>query len=318
MITVIVPTARRAPMLRTALASIGRQTALARIDRIIVSENGGDRDSEAVCGEFPSLPITYLFRTPTTPLQHGRFLMRECLDGELTAFLHDDDWWTPTHLANAIDTLDAQPHASAYGAGHFVVAGESAMLNCNGNLFPWFASNYAPFQPVWELSRLNVLMGELLGTLFHYSSLVARTTQLQKAAYIYDLGNPFDNDRMLFFALSTFGPLLFNPTPDVFIRNHGVQDCFNFDNTSRIAHMCGTTRWMVQTSGKSWKTIAASFAKRMAMCPLEASGTLGVLARQEWCLPEIHRQLQAQAQVDAPGGDHFEPVKTSENMVAMR
>jgi hypothetical protein len=230
MINVIIPTASRPQMLRTALQSVAAQTAVDEIDRVFVSENGGNRESEKICAEFPALPITYIFRTPTP-------------------------------------------------------------LNCSGNLFPWFGSNYSDFKPIWELSRLNVIMAELLGTVAHYSTLVVRTDALRKSAYVFDLNNPFDNDRMLIFALSVFGPLLFNPTPDTFVRNHQVQDCFNFDTDSRLKHMCGTTRWMVENSGKSWHALAAAFTKRMALCPPEADGTLKMLAMKEWCVPELTRNL---------------------------
>jgi glycosyltransferase involved in cell wall biosynthesis len=289
MISIILPTASRPSMLRTALESVANQTAVEKIGRIFVSENGGCRESEAICKEFPALPIKYTFRVPATPMEHAKILMRECLHGELIAFLHDDDWWTPSHLSHALQNLETHPQAAVYGSSHFVVSGESSMLNCSGNLFPWFGANYAPFKPVWEISRLNVLMAQLLGTISHYSTLVVRTELMKKAAYVYDLDNPFDNDRMLIFALSVFGSLLYNPVPDAFVRNHPVQDCLTFDNDARFKHMCGTTRWMVETSGRPWEVISNSFFKRMAMCPPEALGTLKKLALEEWCIPELVR-----------------------------
>jgi glycosyltransferase involved in cell wall biosynthesis len=293
MINIIVPTAARPAMLRTALQSIANQTAADAIDQVLVSENGGCRKSEEVCREFPRLPITYLFReNPTSAMEHGCLLVKEHLQSELTAFLHDDDWWNPAHLARAIESLAAHPQAGAYGAGHFVVSGESSMLNCSGNLFPWFGSNFAPMTGVWELSRTNVLMAELLGTIAHYSTLVVRTEILRKASYVFDLRNPFDNDRMLNFALSTCAPFVFNPVPEGFVRNHGVQDCFTFDEQKRIDHMCATTRWMVETSGKSWDVVAKSFAKRMSQCPAEAVATLKALSLKPWCVPEMLKHLR--------------------------
>jgi hypothetical protein len=292
MLTLLLPTAARPAMLRTALASVASQSAAAKIGRIYVSENGGSRESEAVCAEFPTLPIIYIFRSPAvTPLEHGQLLMRECSLGDFTAILHDDDWWAPNHIANALAALEAHPDAAVYGSGHFVVSGESSMLNCSGNLFPWFGANYPAFAQVWKLSRLNVLMAELLGTAAHYSSMVTRTDALKKSAYIWDLGNNFDNDRMLLFALSNCGPLLFNPTPEVFVRNHGVQDCFLFNDESQQKHMCGTTRWMIESSGKSFDLIANAFAKRMAKCPDSAVPTLRTLAMKDWCVPELKRHI---------------------------
>jgi glycosyltransferase involved in cell wall biosynthesis len=292
MLTVLLPTANRPAMLRTALQSVAAQTALAQVTRVVVSENGGSRASEAVCAEFPQLPLTYVFRSRTlTPLEHGRRLMNEYPDAPYSAILHDDDWWAPTHLAHAMAALEVNPDAPVYGSGHFVVSAESSMLNCSGNLFPWFGANYAAYAPWWKLSRLNVLMAELLGTAAHYSTLVARTPALREASSVFDTGNIFDNDRMIVFALSAAGPLLFNPTPEVFVRNHGVQDCFLFNDDARRKHMCETTRWMVETSGKSYDLIAKTFARRMAQCPEPAVPTLSALAMMEWCIPELKRHL---------------------------
>jgi glycosyltransferase involved in cell wall biosynthesis len=290
MLTILLPTANRPAMLRTALQSIADQTALARITRVVVSENSGSRASEAVCASFPQLPITYTFRRQAlTPLEHGRQLMNEYPESPYTAILHDDDWWTPIHLANALAALEANPDSPVYGCGHFVVSAESSMLNCSGNLFPWFGSNYAAYAPWWKLSRLNVLMAELLGTVSHYSTLVARTPALREASSVFETGNIFDNDRMIVFALSGAGPLLFNPTPEVYVRNHGVQDTYLFPDNEKARHMCGTTRWLVETSGRPWDAIVHNFSKRMAQCPAHAMPTLRALAKMEWCLPEMQR-----------------------------
>ncbi len=289
-LTILLPTANRPAMLRTALESIVAQTALLQIARVVVSENGGTRGSEDVCAAFPQLPITYVFRSRSlTPLEHGQRLMNEYPDDAYTAILHDDDWWAPAHLANALAALDANPDAPVYGSGHFVVSAESSMLNCSGNLFPWFGANYAAYAPWWKLSRLNVLMAELLGTASHYSTIVARTPALRDASSVFDTGNIFDNDRMIVFALSGHGPLLFNPTPEVFVRNHGVQDTYLFPGDERARHMCSTTRWLVETSGRPWDAIVHQFSRRMAQCPAHAAPTLRALAKMEWCLPEMQR-----------------------------
>jgi len=57
--------------------------------------------------------------------------------------------------------------------------------------------------------------------------------------------------------------------------------------------MCQTTEWMVNSGMKSWSTIAAAFAKRLAGCP-EGEIKMQLLrdaAVREWCLPEIARHL---------------------------
>ncbi len=84
MISILLPTAARPEMLRTALQSIAGQTALGQVGRIFVSENGSDKRSGEVCASFPGLPITYLYRDPVSSMEHGRRLMRECLEGDYT------------------------------------------------------------------------------------------------------------------------------------------------------------------------------------------------------------------------------------------
>ena len=296
MVTILLPTVSRPTMLRTALESIADQSASDAISRIIVSENGGSRESEDVCRQFPSLPITYLFRDSIPPLEHAKVLMRDCLQGELTAILHDDDWWAPSHLANALWNLESNPGAAVYSANHFLVANESSLPKCcDTQIFAWFGANFAALNATWELSKNNVLMGGLLGTMAHYSTLVARTTALKKSAYIYDLNNPFDNDRMLLFALSLHGPLIFNPLPEVFVRYHAVQDCASFDSYTRIKHMCDTTRWLLQTYGKPVEIVASNFMRRISTCPAESMETLRTLSEKDWCLPEINRGLLSKA-----------------------
>jgi hypothetical protein len=294
MVTIIIPTASRPMMLRTALQSIAEQTARHQIDRVYVSENGGNRESEQVCAEFPTLPVTYVFRVPMKPLEHAKVLLEDFLgESPYTAYLHDDDWWGPSHLKNALEALESRPEVGTYSASHFIVSGEISKLNCCDNVFPWFGSSYAPMSSMWELSRLNVLMAQLLNTMAHYSTLVVRTEILRKAAYVFDLGNPFDNDRMLIFALSTFAPFLYNPMPEVFIRNHAAQDCSSFAWRKQMQHQCETTRWMVEASGKSWEMIATCFAKRLTLCPTEAIPTLRGLAAHQWSLPELFRNVKS-------------------------
>ena len=64
MVQVLIATRRRPDYLRVALESVRAQSAVDRIGTAVVSENGGSRDSQKVCLEFPDLPILYLFQEP--------------------------------------------------------------------------------------------------------------------------------------------------------------------------------------------------------------------------------------------------------------
>jgi glycosyltransferase involved in cell wall biosynthesis len=300
MISILIPTAGRPEMLRTALQSLAGQTALARIGRVFVSENGNDRRSEEICAAFPSLPITYLFRNPTSAMEHGRILFREAHENEYTAVLHDDDWWCPEHLQRAFDHLGANPDAVAYNCGHYIVENENSLLNCDNNLFAWFGSNYRGHMAPWVLSKSDVLLALLLGTMSHYSTLVVRAECFRSASQVFDLGNPFDNDRMLTFALSNLGPIIFNPTPGVFVRRHQGQDFRSFPSATAIGYMRKTTEWMIAGSGKPWLAVAKAFRNRLASCPAAATNTLVQAAMNPWCLPELAKHVDGLLQPTAP------------------
>ena len=299
-------------MLRTALQSVAGQTAQARIGRVFVSENGSDRRSEAVCAEFPTLPITYLFRDhPVSAMEHGRIMSQQYPEGKYTAVLHDDDWWGPEHLQRAFDLLEANPDAVAYNSGHYIVESENSLLACDNNLFAWFGSNFHSHATPWILFRSDVLLALLLGTMSHYSTSVIRTENLRKAAVIFDLGNPYDNDRMLTFALSAQGQIIFNPTPGVFIRRHQGQDYRSFPTATQVAYMCKTTEWIIGTSGKPWLAVAKAFRQRIASCPAAATSTLLNAAMVPWCLPEMAKHVDGLIRPTEPAP--VLPVPVAEN-----
>jgi len=285
-------------MLRMALQSVAVQTAVAKIDRIVVSENGDDRNSRLVCQEFPQLPIGYVFREPALkPLEHAQVLMKE-LQGDITCILHDDDWWMPDHLEDALASLEAEPEAAAYGA-NFIFYQEPDLLQ-RYDLSAWFGANYPSEAPFWRMSHSNVLLASFFGLIVHYSSLVARTATLAQSAFVYDLDNPFDNDRMILLALSRCGPVLFNPEIRVVVRHHQARETSLFDHAERARRMTQTSEWMVGLGLKSWQVIAGAFAKRLAACPDDRKkrDLIRIATLRPWCLPEMARHLDRAADKD--------------------
>ena len=292
MVTVLIPTASRPALLREALRSVAQQTAVRFIDQIFVSENGMDRGSEAVCAEFPQLPLKYIFRDPAgSALHHARIMMKELLVGDITCILHDDDWWLPNHLGNALSALKENPEASLYGSNfHISMDGEIGGYN---DIHAWFGSNYAPMAPYWKMSKSNALMGSILGLVIHYSTTVIRTVALKNAAYVYDEDNTFDSDRMLLGALSAFGPVLFGTEVSAIIRHHAKRDTSTFTQQEQYRRMCTTTAWLVKASNKPWSTVATIFLKRLSDCPSpELKAELFQMASERpWCWPEIAQHL---------------------------
>lgn len=287
-------------MLRMALQSVADQTAVAKISRVFVSENGSDRKSQALSSEFSQLPITYLFRDPaTTAFAHGRLLMKECLQGEFTAILHDDDWWLPHHIEDALTAFEAHPDASAFGA-NLLLFEEPALTDRNCDYFAWFGANFPPPTPAWRITHSNVLLASLLGLVVHYSSLVARTTALAESTHIYDLDNPYDNDRMLLFALSQKGPILYSSKLAVVVRAHVERETVRFGQDERVQRMAETTQWMVKSGLKPWELIAATFAQRLSRCPDDEIRTYFIREAilRPWCMPEIARHIDRETHKD--------------------
>lgn len=295
MISVIIPTGGRPQMLRTALQSVADQIAVSQIDHVFVSEGKGDSSSSAICNEFPQLPITYILRERLPLLPHFQAVMRECLQSQYTAILHDDDWWHPEHLSNALKALSENPEASLYGASHCVVWGESSLMACDSNAIPWFGAGFPSFRSLWSLSSEQMLIGALLGTPMHYSSMVMPTDQLRKCTYVYDLGNSFDNERMLTYALSLHGSVLFRPFPDLCVRWHESQDNVGLSPETKNGFMSFTTDWMIRISGLSWNEAATRFVERLLKCPEREKKNIFPMAMSPWGLPTLaqHTDLAA-------------------------
>jgi hypothetical protein len=297
MISILLFTASRPDMLRTALHSIASQTALNHITEVIVSENGGDARSGAICADFPSLPITYILREKTVlPIEHAKELFSRNLKGEFTAMLHDDDWWTADHLEKALKGLKAHPSASAYYCSYFKVFGESSPLGCYDNLFFWFGAGYPAIDTLWVLNQNAVLLASLLGTGAIYSSLVAKTTALRQAARIYDEKNTLDNDRMFALALAQQGQLLYGPNPQVYYRTHAGQDTRTYAMRQRATQMSWTTSWLIEQSGGDWKMVGELFAAQILKCPEYSLPLIREWATKPWCLP----LLVQHAEPDSP------------------
>jgi len=295
-VAVIIPTANRPEFLRNALRSVSTQTAVTRIAEVLVSENGGNETSRAICAEFAGLPIRYLFRTPTTSaMEHGNLLLGALPQCDLTAFLHDDDWWAPYHLEHGIKALEDRIHAAAYYSSVFEVTGETALLRCDTNSGFWFGAGYPPLTCLWDISRPQVILSCLLRTPGRASAIVARTASLRKASVIIrNSGNPFDTDRMLPVLLSREGTILYNPLPQVFIRYHELQDQRSFTPKERIEFASKTTDWIIESAEEHPADLVQRFVEVVKRCPQQDRPTLDFQLSQPWCVPRmaLHPQME--------------------------
>lgn len=295
-VTVIVPTHSRPELLREALESIARQSAVKEIDEVIVSDNGPKHLARAVCDEFTNkLPISYTARPDCSAHEHGKLIFADYFataGSKYTAFLHDDDAMCQGHLATALHALESVPAATFYAGCHFDVRSLSAMLYCTNNFYAWFVSNFARLDCAWIIPPDNAAMACLFGCIGHYSTMVMRTDAFVKASYVFDEPDSnFDNDRRVQFALSRTSPMIYNPMPQVFIRHHAGRDCVeNFTDDERIRHLRMTTQWMLKQLDV--KSVLDRFCAQFDACPPEFRNNAAQFLSQEWTLPEIGRYMK--------------------------
>nr|WP_315401850.1 glycosyltransferase family 2 protein [uncultured Duganella sp.] len=103
--SVIVPTHKRAVLLRRALASIKSQACPVQCEVIVVSD-AADAATDAVCAELLTASDMYIRRNGAAGPSASRNLALSQVKGRYVMFLDDDDAWHPDCLA----LLHAQPH----------------------------------------------------------------------------------------------------------------------------------------------------------------------------------------------------------------
>ena len=247
MIQVLIPTRRRPDYLRVALESVRAQSAAGRIGTVVVSENGGSRESERVCADFQDLPILYLFQQPELDSHaHARELTK--IDRQpYTAILHDDDWWTPCHLEVAISGLESRPDCQAFFASYLELF-DVFPTQVHRNVWrAWIAGGKDFRPPVLHMSLVQVLVANLLATTFHYSTLVARSGAFRSSMLtVCDSGNNFDTDRMAPALLADPAGIVYSTIPTAIIRRHSEQDSMaaEFAEIGQFKIMTETSRWL--------------------------------------------------------------------------
>jgi hypothetical protein len=283
-LTVIIPTASRPGLLREALAGIARQTALAEVATVFVSENTSNTESASVCREFSQLPIRYSHRNPSlSPNAHFTTLVGE-VETPMAAVLHDDDWWAEHHLASALRALADAPSAAACYSGFFEPYRTAYPLYAESSLACWSATGYPPVTGVWSLSLLQTVLALLPETSLRYSTLVSRTAALKAGRSVFSLGNNFDTDRMLAVALAQQGGILYQPVPSVFIRRHPAQDFRTFDHEAVYGYMSRTTAWMLDAAAAAGADVRAALGTLIDQCPADHRPQLLHKLRRPVCL----------------------------------
>jgi glycosyltransferase involved in cell wall biosynthesis len=234
-ISVLLPTANRPAMLRNALRSVAAQTSLSRVAEVVVIENLGNRESEAVCQEFTQLPIRYFFRDPPLPpgIESARDALTKIRCNHM-AILCDDDWWMERHLESAIDAIESHPNAVAFYCPCIWTTGEVGYLtNVFGSFIPWFAASEPLVNHRWHLDLADLLVASQIDTAFHFSSMVVQRDVFTKSIECFANGNSYDTDRLISVELGRHGKVICDDRPSVYIRFHKDREAVRVYNNDQ-------------------------------------------------------------------------------------
>ena len=246
-VTVIICTCNRPGMLKDALASVESQTSLQSVSKVIVSENGENRASEAICSEFKSLPIEYYYQQPVLPvLEHIKLVLAE-VSSTYVAFLHDDDWWSAKHLELALSALNRSDCTSTFS--NFVeTASPQHPFTAPYKSFRVWALSGRDFSPSYvSLNRVNNFLNCLLDSSYHFSTFVGVTTGCVSAwEKIVLAKNSYDCDRTFPIYLGELGMVAYIPASTTFIRIHSRQD------SARPDYQVNDTGWKLKANTTEW------------------------------------------------------------------
>lgn len=225
-ITVVIPTFNRADLLRIALQSVAKQTAIDKVVRILVSENGLNRESQIICKEFAHLPIDYVFQEEQlTVSQHLKWILSQ-EPHNYVALLCDDDWWDVSHLEIALRELANHQHCKVYFSNFLYLRDEhSIKINTYGGLeaLHFGKTDFVNYEStVYEAEDISLFA--LMVTPFHFSSMVCAGDVLQATVEIFDWVHPTYADRVLWTVMSRHTPVVFSPLATTLVRFHEEMD----------------------------------------------------------------------------------------------
>jgi glycosyltransferase involved in cell wall biosynthesis len=159
MVSVIIPTYNRAPILAQTLRSVYLQTY--RNIEIIVIDDGSSDNTSDVVSKFPN--IKYLYQE-NKKIAAARNAGMKIAKGEYIAFLDSDDLWAPAHLESSVNIFDKMPEVGLVGGAHAYFTNNGKIIKAvvqstapKGDILKEMFLKNTPFQTSTSLIRRDLL-----------------------------------------------------------------------------------------------------------------------------------------------------------------
>jgi len=125
-ISVIIPTYNRSPVLERCLAALSAQTFPRNLYEIIVADDGSVDDTQTVVSRWSAQgePSVKYFRQPNRGANAARNQAILQAEGKLLLFINDDTLATSTMLAEHVRTHEQEPGENVAVLGRVTISGE--------------------------------------------------------------------------------------------------------------------------------------------------------------------------------------------------
>ncbi|QNE38414.1 glycosyltransferase family 2 protein [Hymenobacter sp. NBH84] len=247
MFTVVIPTFNRPELLRIALTSVSKQTIVQNINKVIVSENGLNKESELVCSEFKNINIVYKYQNDQLSMpKHLQWLL-SLEQEDYVAFLCDDDWWDVNHLEIAKKSIENNDNNVCYFSNFSYVKNRFSLKRSalqKGEEVFHMKNDFINYEPILY-SKEHIFLFSVFVTPFHFSTMICKGDILSKSVEIFDQIHPTNADRLLFAAISGFGTIIFNP----------LRTCIVLWHDNMESHVYNSEEWKIERQKGSLKVM---------------------------------------------------------------
>ncbi|NDH68442.1 MAG: glycosyltransferase family 2 protein [Gammaproteobacteria bacterium] len=255
----------RDQFLEEALDSVLNQSERRHLKEVIVLENNKLQKKQKPQKKYNSVIIKHIklkhYIEPTylltlAGLKHAQ--------ENYVAYLADDDIWDENHIARSVESFRLRNN---------VVASFSATIIFMNNGRYWvkpedsFARHFACNATLGNkmfFSKEDIIVGSLLGPLFHLSTLVTKKDVFYKSLMSIENKNIFDNDRIIPLQITKHGLIVADNRLGALIRRHSAQESARIYSSGEGQKWWNITTTKLLDSAKSESiNLRVTFAERM-------------------------------------------------------